>query len=280
MTETEEELEKNKLVRINPGILAKVTCISINKSILQKYASEDVSLGSWFIGLEVKHIDEHVLLQVGFRGEVVLKDYSGLLKKWDLMLLSGAKVDLGLGYGLLKRRSPAIEGEIEQRRRARAKATRCLVWIGARIEGDRRRSKARSSKGDELERRRRGAWCGSELGSKAIAGDRRRDRAKATSSSEGDAVLGVDRSSDRRRSPAIEGEIERRRRARAKATRCLVWIGARIEGDRRRSKARSSEGDELERRRRGAWCGSELGSKAIEGEIERRRRGAWTGSDV
>ena len=58
-----------------------------------------MSLGSWFFGLEVEHIDEHVLMQVGFSGEVVLKDYPCLLKKWGLMLLSGAKVDLGLGYG-------------------------------------------------------------------------------------------------------------------------------------------------------------------------------------
>ncbi|XP_047079803.1 beta-1,6-galactosyltransferase GALT31A-like [Lolium rigidum] len=34
------------------------TYISINQSILHKYANEDVSLGSWFIGLEVNHIDE------------------------------------------------------------------------------------------------------------------------------------------------------------------------------------------------------------------------------
>nr|POE69816.1 bifunctional riboflavin biosynthesis protein riba 1, chloroplastic [Quercus suber] len=113
MTETEEELEKNKLVRINPGILAKVTCISINKSILQKYASEDVSLGSWFSGLEVEHIDEHVLLQVGFSGEVVLKDYSGLLKKWDLMLLSGAKGEIGDGQDILVRvHSECLTGDI------------------------------------------------------------------------------------------------------------------------------------------------------------------------
>ncbi|CAH2067763.1 unnamed protein product [Thlaspi arvense] len=32
--------------------------ISINKPILHKYANEDVSLGSWFIGLEVEHIDD------------------------------------------------------------------------------------------------------------------------------------------------------------------------------------------------------------------------------
>ncbi|XP_042494645.1 beta-1,3-galactosyltransferase 7-like isoform X2 [Macadamia integrifolia] len=32
--------------------------ISVNQAILHKYANEDVSLGSWFIGLEVEHIDE------------------------------------------------------------------------------------------------------------------------------------------------------------------------------------------------------------------------------
>ncbi|KAL8030939.1 hypothetical protein ABFX02_14G319000 [Erythranthe guttata] len=34
------------------------TYISINQHILHKYANEDVSLGAWFIGLEVEHIDE------------------------------------------------------------------------------------------------------------------------------------------------------------------------------------------------------------------------------
>ncbi|KAL3640472.1 Beta-1,3-galactosyltransferase 7 [Castilleja foliolosa] len=32
--------------------------ISINQLILHKYANEDVSLGSWFIGLDVEHIDD------------------------------------------------------------------------------------------------------------------------------------------------------------------------------------------------------------------------------
>uniref|UniRef100_A0A1D1XSL5 Hexosyltransferase n=1 Tax=Anthurium amnicola TaxID=1678845 RepID=A0A1D1XSL5_9ARAE len=32
--------------------------ISINRSILRMYAHDDVSVGSWFIGLDVKHIDE------------------------------------------------------------------------------------------------------------------------------------------------------------------------------------------------------------------------------
>ncbi|XP_065861656.1 probable beta-1,3-galactosyltransferase 8 [Euphorbia lathyris] len=33
--------------------------ISDNYPILHRYANEDVSLGSWFIGLEVEHVDEH-----------------------------------------------------------------------------------------------------------------------------------------------------------------------------------------------------------------------------
>lgn len=32
--------------------------ISINKSILRTYAHDDVSVGSWFVGLDVKHVDE------------------------------------------------------------------------------------------------------------------------------------------------------------------------------------------------------------------------------
>ncbi|KAL6986362.1 Hydroxyproline O-galactosyltransferase HPGT1 [Sarracenia purpurea var. burkii] len=32
--------------------------ISINRSILRTYAHDDVSAGSWFLGLDVKHIDE------------------------------------------------------------------------------------------------------------------------------------------------------------------------------------------------------------------------------
>ncbi|KAJ0968142.1 hypothetical protein J5N97_025059 [Dioscorea zingiberensis] len=34
------------------------TFISVNRHILHKYANEDISLGSWFIGLDVEHIDE------------------------------------------------------------------------------------------------------------------------------------------------------------------------------------------------------------------------------
>ncbi|KAI7743046.1 hypothetical protein M8C21_019951 [Ambrosia artemisiifolia] len=37
------------------------TYISINRHILHKYANEDVSLGSWFIGLDVEHIDDRSL---------------------------------------------------------------------------------------------------------------------------------------------------------------------------------------------------------------------------
>nr|XP_009782228.1 PREDICTED: probable beta-1,3-galactosyltransferase 4 isoform X2 [Nicotiana sylvestris] len=37
------------------------TYISINRHILHKYANEDVTLGSWFIGLDVEHVDDRKL---------------------------------------------------------------------------------------------------------------------------------------------------------------------------------------------------------------------------
>ncbi|KAL6535907.1 Beta-1,3-galactosyltransferase 2 [Orobanche hederae] len=37
------------------------TYISVNQHVLHKYANEDVSLGSWFIGLDVRHIDDRRL---------------------------------------------------------------------------------------------------------------------------------------------------------------------------------------------------------------------------
>lgn len=37
------------------------TYVSINQHVLHKYANEDVSLGSWFIGLDVEHIDDRRL---------------------------------------------------------------------------------------------------------------------------------------------------------------------------------------------------------------------------
>ncbi|KAK4559579.1 hypothetical protein RGQ29_008700 [Quercus rubra] len=56
--------EGNKYFRHATGQIYAIskdlaTYISINQPILHKYANEDVSLGSWFIGLEVEHIDEH-----------------------------------------------------------------------------------------------------------------------------------------------------------------------------------------------------------------------------
>ncbi|XP_057490590.1 beta-1,3-galactosyltransferase 7-like isoform X2 [Actinidia eriantha] len=55
--------EGNKYFRHATGQIYAIskdlaTYISINHPILHKYANEDVSLGSWFIGLEVEHIDE------------------------------------------------------------------------------------------------------------------------------------------------------------------------------------------------------------------------------
>ena len=68
---TKEELEKNKLVETNPGLLDDATCISINKPILHKCANENVSLGSQFTNLEVEHIDKLALLLMVSIGKVV-----------------------------------------------------------------------------------------------------------------------------------------------------------------------------------------------------------------
>ena len=43
------------------------------RPILHKYANEDVSLGSWFIGLEVEHIDERNMCCGTPPGNVFLK---------------------------------------------------------------------------------------------------------------------------------------------------------------------------------------------------------------
>ncbi|KAJ9139664.1 hypothetical protein P3X46_030377 [Hevea brasiliensis] len=55
--------EGNKYFRHATGQIYAIskdlaTYISINSPILHRYANEDVSLGSWFIGLEVEHVDE------------------------------------------------------------------------------------------------------------------------------------------------------------------------------------------------------------------------------
>lgn len=55
--------EGNKYFRHATGQIYAIskdlaTYILVNQPILHKYANEDVSLGSWFIGLEVEHIDE------------------------------------------------------------------------------------------------------------------------------------------------------------------------------------------------------------------------------
>ncbi|XP_052202762.1 probable beta-1,3-galactosyltransferase 8 [Diospyros lotus] len=54
--------EGNKYFRHATGQLYAISkdlaaYISINSPILHRYANEDVSLGSWFIGLEVEHVD-------------------------------------------------------------------------------------------------------------------------------------------------------------------------------------------------------------------------------
>ncbi|PWA74377.1 galactosyltransferase family protein [Artemisia annua] len=58
--------EGNKYFRHATGQLYAIskdlaTYISINQNVLHKYVNEDVSLGSWFIGLDVEHIDDRKL---------------------------------------------------------------------------------------------------------------------------------------------------------------------------------------------------------------------------
>ncbi|KAF6159620.1 hypothetical protein GIB67_034582 [Kingdonia uniflora] len=58
--------EGNKYFRHATGQLYAVskdlaTYISVNRHILHRFANEDVSLGSWFIGLDVEHIDDRTL---------------------------------------------------------------------------------------------------------------------------------------------------------------------------------------------------------------------------
>ncbi|KAM7473070.1 hypothetical protein LguiA_011253 [Lonicera macranthoides] len=52
--------------------------ISINSAILHRYANEDVSLGSWFIGLEVEHIDNRAMC-CGTPPDCELKSQAGNL---------------------------------------------------------------------------------------------------------------------------------------------------------------------------------------------------------
>jgi len=44
-----------------PSSLALTCCFSNGRHVLHKYANEDVSLGSWFIGLDAEHIDDRRL---------------------------------------------------------------------------------------------------------------------------------------------------------------------------------------------------------------------------
>ncbi|XP_010542088.1 PREDICTED: beta-1,6-galactosyltransferase GALT31A [Tarenaya hassleriana] len=58
--------EGNKYFRHATGQIYAIskdlaTYVSVNRQILHKYANEDVSLGSWFIGLDVEHIDDRSL---------------------------------------------------------------------------------------------------------------------------------------------------------------------------------------------------------------------------
>ncbi|KAG5563592.1 hypothetical protein RHGRI_006137 [Rhododendron griersonianum] len=58
--------EGNKYFRHATGQIYAIsknlaTYISVNRHILHRFANEDVSLGSWFIGLDVEHVDDRSL---------------------------------------------------------------------------------------------------------------------------------------------------------------------------------------------------------------------------
>ncbi|KAG6633830.1 beta-1,6-galactosyltransferase GALT31A-like isoform X3 [Carya illinoinensis] len=58
--------EGNKYFRHATGQIYAIskdlaTYVSVNRHILHKFANEDVSLGSWFIGLDIEHIDDRSL---------------------------------------------------------------------------------------------------------------------------------------------------------------------------------------------------------------------------
>ncbi|CAL5327974.1 unnamed protein product [Camellia sinensis] len=98
--------EGNKYFRHATGQIYAIskdlaTYISVNRHILHRYANEDVSLGSWFIGLDVEHIDDRSLccgtppiLHLIKNNGVNLKIVNGKLKLGILVLrlLIGAAV--------------------------------------------------------------------------------------------------------------------------------------------------------------------------------------------
>ncbi|KAJ0025181.1 hypothetical protein Pint_08258 [Pistacia integerrima] len=84
--------EGNKYFRHATGQIYAIskdlaTYISINQPILHKFANEDVSLGSWFIGLEVEHIDDHNMC-CGTPPGMILKNYDCYEVKYQLCILS------------------------------------------------------------------------------------------------------------------------------------------------------------------------------------------------
>nr|GEU53770.1 beta-1,6-galactosyltransferase GALT31A-like [Tanacetum cinerariifolium] len=76
------------------------TYISVNRHMLHKYANEDVSLGSWFIGLDVEHIDDRSLCcqtPPGMIGSILARHrskprvYVGCMKSGPVLAQKGVK---------------------------------------------------------------------------------------------------------------------------------------------------------------------------------------------
>lgn len=53
-------------------------CVLYCRHVLHRYANEDVSLGAWFIGLDVEHIDDRRLCCGTPPGNIILDLFSDL----------------------------------------------------------------------------------------------------------------------------------------------------------------------------------------------------------
>ncbi|KAL0399212.1 UNVERIFIED_CONTAM: putative beta-1,3-galactosyltransferase 4 [Sesamum radiatum] len=87
------------------------------KHVLHKYANEDVSLGSWFIGLDVEHIDDRRLCcgtppdKYDTRGTFQIASGRPRLATYVLLHLTGAAVEFAILLIGLKRCTADVEKE-------------------------------------------------------------------------------------------------------------------------------------------------------------------------
>ncbi|RVW99561.1 putative beta-1,3-galactosyltransferase 2 [Vitis vinifera] len=113
--------EGNKYFRHATGQLYAIskdlaTYISINQHVLHKYANEDVSLGSWFIGLDAEHIDDRRLCCGTPPGFSVIK------RAKDQPLLKNQTLIMGF--------HPGSPDQISDIFKTKSACTRCMIVSG------------------------------------------------------------------------------------------------------------------------------------------------------